>query len=280
MRQGSATHARNSRVLLGVPGRSMLLLAAWLGASCRSDSRKYEPAGMDHQVTIAAEDLGAKSDKLAPEGRHVWDESASSGRFPGGVAIAQVAAGERPTDGIRLLHAESMPTERGVLWGHLFDELPAVREVVLVERYGLDPRGFGYREVLRRAGTMSCGLCLIYARIDDTAYHAEYVAALFDTASEMLLITYRVPIELTLADCDGDEKAFEEGRLKKEWLFEADFRAEADLRRMVREDIWSMATRDKPASTQPNPWKSDQPLLPRDLGRWKFLLLPERMQKP
>jgi len=246
----------------------------------RSNSWKYEPAPHADIVSIVPADLGVDAKAAQEQGSSPGDEAESQGRFPSAVAVVQVSACMRASDGVRLLHVADTATERKVHWGHAMDQLAPVREVVFMDQYGLDPRGFQHRDLLRSALDAECTLCLIFARVEDTELHAEYVGALWDAAGVRLLATYRVPVLLTPLDVDEQDEMEKDGQLKEKWLYEADFRAEADLRRLVRDDIWDLALRDQPASTRPSPWRTDNPLLPRDRGRWRYLLVPPRPDTP
>jgi hypothetical protein len=227
------------------------------------------------------------ADRLPETGTKTLDETKSAGRFPAGLAVVQVVtnaeeeeleAGTSPAKpGLLVAHTAN---ERRAYWNDLLGDLPALREVRLLRSTALDPRGTQCRDILRRSVTEHCNLCLIYAQASSTEADSEYIASLWDAAAGQPLAVYRAPV--TIPHCErqyghssdskdaGSHDKHAQAR-HETWFQEADFRAEADLRRMVRDSIWDLASRDqtKP-TTEPNPWQTDRPILPRDMRMHLF----------
>jgi len=253
----------------------VFLIGMALSSGCQSQSRPYAgcPPTTDENVA-SAEDLGLRQAQIEVSGSKLVEKGASVGRFPAGLAIAQVAAAPGEDEPTRRLRLTKTEVDRQVHWGRALHELPKVREVVFMSDFGLDPRGFKHGELLRHAANYGCDLCVIYTRIEESECQAHYVAALWDARKPKLLSTYRVPVLLSLHDLPSSGDNSDEEKMRAEWLYEADCRAEADLRRMVRDDLWDLARRDRAATTQPSPWRTEHPLLPRDFSRLKLFFLP------
>ena len=194
------------------------------------------------------------------------DSQPSIGRFPTGISVVRVAAAMDEKNARRYLRVAEMPQESAVYWSHLWDDLPPIREVTPLTTQGLDPRGARYEDLLRESVDIDCDLCVVYARIEDTDADAELVAVLWDAANHEAMAAFRVPVTLTEEVREACEKSHRGGA----WLSEAEFRAEADLRRLVRDAMWDLVAKDQAApTTQPSPWQDYLPLFPRDYDRFR-----------
>lgn len=225
---------------------------------------KYETPRGDTEVFVRAEDLGVEPTQLAPQGETLIDKNPSIGRFPSGLAVAKVVAAANPEHGDRHLQVAPIAPFRGVYWSEMMKDLPPIREVTMLRAYGMDPRGTSYQQLLQMATQMDCSLCVLYAVVENTRADAEYVGVLWDALTTRPLATFRVPItlseDLRLTYEKDEDLGFQR------MLAEADFRAESDFRRLVRNALWDLAEYDsKDSTTQPSPWRQDDmPLYPRD----------------
>ena len=136
----------------------------------------------------------------------------------------------------------------------------------MLKTYGLNPRGTDYRSLLRAAQVQDCDLCMVYAEVEDTDADAEFVGLLWDAKYEEPLIAYRVPVFLPIEVREQFDE--EDSESYQQMMAEAAFRAESDLRQMVRASLWELAANDgKVPKTKPSPWRTDLPLYPRDYSR-------------
>jgi hypothetical protein len=247
-----------------------------------SDYRpKYKTPAADDVVFIKAADLGVPDSAMTGSGVNVLDTQASAGRFPAGLSVVQVAAAMNEKDAGRHLQVEPLTPHGGVYWSQIMEDLPPIREVRVLRTYGHDPRGTDRSALLQSSLESDCGLCVIFAKIEDTDADAEFVGVLWDATTDKALATYRVPLVLP----DDVRERYEdddEDDIDYEALYaEAEFRAECDLRRLVRNTLWDLVERDaRAATTQPNPWKTDNPVFPRDhYSHPRFRRLLERARR-
>lgn len=236
------------------------------GTGCESPIPKYTPPDDSDTVSVTAEDLGVPAEAVMARGMRRLDAHASFDRFPTGVSVVRVEAGMSEKETRRFLQVADMPTESAVYWTHLWDNLPPIREVTPLRTLGLDPRGADHEDLLRESVKINCDLCLMYGLVDDTDADAEFVAVLWDAATRKALVTFRAPVTLTEEELEESERFHRGGK----WVSEAEFRAEADLRKQIRDAMWDMASESRPpATTQPSPWREYLPVFPRDYDRFR-----------
>lgn len=246
---GSARIALSSFVLAGM----VLPLPA-----CSDNEPKYQVPDNDRVVTISAGDLGVEPATFSQCGVHTLFSEPTRGEFPSAICIVRVESFV-DLNSKRLLRIVPLPVHHAVYWNHLFDELPAVREVVFLGKPGLDPRGYGYEDILDVARARECGLCMIYARLEETDADAEYAGILWNTHDRKALATVRVPVVLppeVVEDINEDEDT-------DSAVAEADFRSEQEFRRLVRDLVWDVAKQDvAETGAEQNPWKEYTPTIP------------------
>ncbi len=221
----------------------------------------------DDAVSVTVDDLGIQEALGGEAGTARLDKGKSAGRFPAGLSIVRIGAAEDPTGGRRSIRPEPMASDRAVRWNHFVDGLPLVREVTMLRSLGLDPRGASLSDMLRESINLECSLCLMYAKVEDTEADSEFVAVLWDAAHQTPLTFFRVLTELPADVREACEE--EDGPPTREC--DPNFIAEADLRTMVRDHLWDLAQGDERlTTTEPNPWRNELPLYPRDYYRYRL----------
>ncbi|MFH1418725.1 MAG: hypothetical protein ABII12_10635 [Planctomycetota bacterium] len=254
-------------VLAAAPGCNGVNEPEYQSSECRT---KYQTPLGDDVVTITAADMGLSGIDFPESGERILAAEVSQGRFPTGLAVTRVVAAMNEKDVERHLHVQPMPGHDAVYWGHMMEDLPSIREVCALRTYGHDPRGTDFHHLLKSSLDSQCDLLVVYAQVDDTDADAEFVASLYEARTVKPLAAFRVPVILP----DEDRVKFEDD---DEIDFvgltaEAAFRAESDLRRLVRDTLWDLAERDaQGATTQPSPWRNELPLYPRDYNAHRRL---------
>lgn len=217
-------------------------------------------------------DLGVDAG-LFPEGQSIH---VVTGNLPALMPMAGIAVTRVRCDGAlegRPLQAEPIAPERAALWNQLVNDLARVREFVVLGTLGMDPRGAKNEDLLDAAKAQDCNYCLIYQLVDPFPYSASVRAVLWDTDSRKPLISFNTAIQLpesVVQQCNEDEDM----TLRRE--ADASYQVEAELRGMVRDTLWDMAGKTEPnegPTSRPNPWKTDQPILPRDDYRYRRYLM-------
>ncbi len=251
----------------------LFLVCLCLGpnVACEQPTREhYHVADRTTPVDVTPDDLGIPAGQSKAIGVKVLAHDSAPGRFPAAICVARIVARTNASGGDRHLRVADFSAHHKVYWNQIFDEQPEVREVIFLTTGGLDPRGYDRTAVLEAAKLRGAELCVLYARIDSREADAEYIGALWDTRVMKPVLAMRsvgvLPAELVVeltAERDEDEPPQDPS------VREADFRAEQDFRRMVRDAVWDMVEKDSaaPAGEQ-NPWKDYVP--PRDRP-WKGL---------
>lgn len=196
----------------------------------------------------------------------------TGGNLPALQSIAAIAVARVRCDGSasdRALQVESIAPERGAFWNQMLSELSSVREVVVLRTLGLDPRGVSLREILQAARGQECNYCLLFQIDDFQPTSAEVRAVLWNVDDGAALVAFNTSVQVSQAvieKCSDDEDMLHRREADASYL------VEAELRRMVRDTFWDMAARTAPGegpTSRPNPWKTDQPILPRDDYRYR-----------
>lgn len=224
---------------------------------------KYQTPLEDEIVTVTASDLGLSGADFPAYGEHILATEVSQGRFPTGLAVARVIAAMNEKNVTRHLHVQQLQGHNAVFWGRMMEDLSSIREVCTVRTYGHDPRGIDFHYLLKSSLESNCELLVVYAQVEETDADAEFIATLYEATTVKPLATFRVPVILP----DEDRMQFEDDdEIDTIGLTaEATYRAESDLRRLVRDTLWDLAKRDAEATTtQPSPWRNELPLYPRD----------------
>lgn len=261
----------------------LLTIASLAPCGCtHKNQAHYTPVVNENQVCLRPDDLGVPPEAFTKEGRTILDPSPSVGRFPTGLAVVGVKAVVNHDHRQRSLHIDELADHSTVYWMHLWDDLPPIREVIRLRTLGIDPRGTAVSDLLREARGNNCGLCLIVGTIEDVDADACLVAALWDAVNQKPLSFYRTAVMLPDEIREEYSKPVRHGR----YTDEAKFRAEADLRLLVRDTLWDMTQTDRPReATEPSPWQDYVPLFPSDYDRVRRLnrlleLQREREPKP
>jgi hypothetical protein len=246
-----------------------LILVGSAMTGCTKPEKHYAAENPDEPVPIATQDLGLQTEALKGYGRKDLDPGPKVTRFPTGISVVRVTA-ERlgDDDGLRHLRVAPMTTESTVMWMHLWDDLPQVREVTELRTLSQDPRGTDRQTLLAASRRIDCELCVMYAQIEDTEADAEFVAVLWDAVRDRPLSIFRIPAVLP----DKVREDWAKAAAHDRWSTEAEFRAEADLRQAVAHAVWDLAARDQPSTAaHPNPWSNydNLPVLPPDLRHWR-----------
>lgn len=199
-----------------------------------------------------------------------------NGNLPALLPTAAVAVARVHCDGgasNRALQIVPIAPERAVFWNQLVSELSSVRETVVMRTLGMDPRGVSCKEILQAARGQECNYCLIFQIDDFLPATAAVRAVLWNAEEGTALVTFNTRIQLSdsiLAACSDDEDM----AFRRE--ADASYQAEAELRLLVHDTLWDMAARSTPTegpTSRPNPWKTDQPILPRDDYRYRRYFL-------
>jgi len=201
---------------------------------------------------------------------------AISGNLPALQSVAAIAVARIRCDGNasdRPLQVEPLAPERGAFWNQILGDLSNVREVAVLGTLGLDPRGVSLKEILQAARGQECNYCLLF-QIDDFQPTSAHVrAVLWNVDDGAALVAFNTSVQLSqvvIEKCSDDED------LLHRRMADASYQVEAELRRMVHDTFWDMAARTAPGdgpASRPNPWKTDQPILPRDDYRYRRYFL-------
>lgn len=236
----------------------MLSCVAWSGLCCEPRNEMSETRLGNLEEPPAPAELGLTL-QAWPAKEYQLLAAKGSGRFPCALAVAKVHVVERDGGGPRELALANVSLHEGARWNALLDQLPVVRETVLLDRFGLPMDRVTPEVLLRKAATLDCGLCLIYAESGDTRHETELFGVLWSTASRTPVAAYRATALIVLED--GHRCA--SGDTKDHRLCNSQYLAAMEIEKQVRQSLWALADQDgPPATTQPNPWHTDRPSYP------------------
>jgi len=214
--------------------------------------------------SLTAEDLGLTAEELPREGYRLLKDEPTSGRFPTGMAVAQLIAARHSWDSEAYPRLAELGGEEAVGWNELTDDLPLVREVLLSGSHAASPDRPTLDDYIRTAATVGCSMLLAYTQCGDPAYDATLSGVLIDTSNGAPLASFRAAACVTPEEY---EACIEIEPQDERWC-RAEFLARRDFTRYVRLALEDLMHRDSPAAaTQPSPWLTDRPLYPRDHRR-------------
>ncbi len=264
---GRSFGLRPRRNLLPVSAGGIAVVAWFAAAGCTPKNQDhYRPVVNENQVCIRPGDLGVPPEVFDREGRTVLDDAPSVGRFPTGLAVVAVKAVVNHDEQRRSLRIDELANHSAVYWMHLWDDLPPVREVIRLRTLGIDPRGATVQDLLRESQRNNCGLCLIVGTVEELDSDTGLVAALWDAVTQKPLAFYRTTVVLPDEIREQYAKPVQHGR----YTDEARYRAEADLRLLVRDTLWDLAEADRPREgVESSPWQDYVPLYPGDYDRMR-----------
>lgn len=249
----------------------MALSALWTGCS----SHDKQPSIEQHIAAPATTPTSSEFCDLGVDANLFKNDTPTrvlAGDQPALLPAAAIAVARVHCDGGatgRSLQIETIAPERAAFWNQLVGDLAGVREMVVLRTLGMDPRGVTHKEILQAARGQECNYCLIF-QIDDFVHTTAQVrAVLWNVDDGAALVTFNSHVTLpdsVVALCSEDEDmAFHREA-------DASYQVEAELRKLVRDTLWDMAAKTTPAdgpTSRPNPWKTDQPILPRDDYRYR-----------
>src|SRR5262249_17562340 len=116
--------------------------------------------------------------------------------FPTGLAVFRITSNLDPRGG-RQIHVASMTPDRAVYWNEVGLDQLAIREVVV---NGITPgwqSPFNREQLLKKAMSNACGLCFIFARVEnpDCASGAVYAGGLWECEHGRLLGNFHALVE-------------------------------------------------------------------------------------
>jgi hypothetical protein len=212
-----------------------------------------------HGPTLARHDLGFPDSPTEPTGFGLIEQTSPSSRFPTALAVAllepacppfsQVDPEEEPREGWRVANPDR---EAAVQWNALFDTIPAVREVIVMDRLSVPTPAARPEEAAASAARLQAGLCLVYGPTEAGSNGAAFAGLLLDTANRQRIAWIRAeawPADFGLPPND---------RLKQDLRYrDVNYLALRRFQAQVRRCLLSLIEHDAPATDlQDSPWKS------------------------
>jgi hypothetical protein len=151
-------------------------VAALLALAGCGDSRVSMQAG----PTFSPADFGVPEQACLPNGFVIFEEGTAAERFPTALAVARLGRieGQGPS---QVWTPAKLKPEQAVYWNSLFDGLPAIREVIVMDERTPGPTGPGAPTLAATAGRLNAGLCLVYGPAAATGDEAALIGTLLDT---------------------------------------------------------------------------------------------------
>ncbi len=192
------------------------------------------------------------------DGYQVIETEPSQGRFPAAVAVVPLEWQDTfrvPEDareaGWRI---GRLKEEQGGHWNSLFNTLPPIREVLVMDRQSVAWPEAKVDELVASAGRLGSGLCLVYGPSQADPQFAAFSGVLFDTASGSPVATVGASAGPT--DMEPQPPGRPKNDLRHEDVNEI---AARKFERQVRRCVDDLIRRDQKSSPQGNPYEGYQP---------------------
>jgi len=231
------------------------LLAALLAVTAGCHKPEPPPAAYVGP-TLAGSDLGLEKIECPPTGFVILERRGSHGRFPGALAVARLHRPDMPeedTDSAsRSWQIETMKEEQATYWTKLFNTVPELREVVVLDRLSVGSPDADLAAITVSAGRVQADLCLIFGPSPAEPGHSGLTGAIMDTHTGRLVAF--VQAQAGPADFQPPpEDRFEEDLRHQDCNYL--------VARKFEHQVWcclvELIGRDQPLpTTLPSPWKS------------------------
>ncbi len=232
-------------------GRAGLVLALVIGAAGCESTR---PAVRRTLVQLA--DLGATGANPDVNTFALVETQASIGRFPAGVSVARVMIEDAVSGGRAAMAIDRLLDPEALYWNELFDSIPRVREVLVIDPQSVPQRYVTIPMLLESSRRLRCRICVIYAQNDVADSASQLLGAVYDADTSELIGTAfaeevvdpKARIERPADRPDGDDR-----HRDAHWL------AARKFEQIVRGFVSDLISRDRepgaPAEpgTQPTP---------------------------
>lgn len=231
-------------------------------ASCNHEKEPPPVAYMG--PTLASEQLGVTDPPADPTGFVILERRPTVGRFPGAVAVCRLeppkgyfAPEDRDENTRHLWWVRTIHWEEAMGWNDLCNRIPAIRELIVLDKYATINPDSDLSEITRVAGRQEAGLCLVYGPAPAGPDNAGLWGVILDTQTGEQVAFLRAeagPVDYEPPRSD---------RLEKDWRHrDPNYLAVVRFQQEVRKCLLALIHRDEaPATTQPSPWHdhSSQP---------------------
>lgn len=236
---------RTKKKVAGAVAVAFLVLL--LAAGCDSTPKSH-PAG----PTLAPSDLGLPAGASAASEFAILESRGTAGRFPLALAVARLGAGR--DDAVnRGWQIASLKEEQAVWWNSLFNNVPAVREVVIMSAKTAGPPGAGMPALINKARRLNARLCLVFGPAPAGPDEAALIGALFDTQTGQAIA--RIQAQATPADFQPHRRP--DGLQGDRRHVDPQYFADRRFQEQVRDCVLELIKRDAlpTAASAPNPEK-------------------------
>ncbi|MBN1344398.1 MAG: hypothetical protein JXQ73_17045 [Phycisphaerae bacterium] len=248
---------RNTRWILA----AVCLIATSVGCGPKTTSQ-YEV----RQIEMGQ--LASNAPKPDANAYAILQKTKSVGRFPCSLSVMRVKSGlpddwtgeEPPAD--LSLQIDLLTEPKAVPWSELFDNVPAVTNVKVLNRPSVPFEQVTLTELVSAGRKQHTDLILIYGQNDLGAKRVKLLGAIYDTETNELLATIDAQVDpVSGLPTPPDRVKGDKRHEDPEWLTTRKFQ---DL---VLHCVFDLAQRDTPSTTtRPNPW--DRPGVQPMISPW------------
>jgi hypothetical protein len=227
--------------------------------------------------TISEAELGLEPTACDPTGFVIVEPAASEGRFPGGLAIARLAPKCEANGQIGQGNGThwqlcTIRSEKATYWNSLFNTVPGVREVVMLDPSSVERPEAGVAEITRAARLAKCTLCLIWGPGAAQPGHARLMGVLMDARDghEVALLQAEAGPE------DFKPPAKDHFKADRRHL-DVNYLAARKFEQQGKDCLFQLIARDRPLpAIQSSPWLSAATTRPAGTSPIPVYIVPNR----
>ena len=214
--------------------------------------------------TLCSDSFGVSRGPCPATGFVILETQKSHGRFPCRVAVARlIPAPKEPfTDPLPTEWAlGSIPNEEGTYWTSLFNTVPDVQGVALMDPLNMEHPEANLEKIAATAAIMKSGLCVIFGPGPAEANSASVLGVIMDAARRE-----RIACVQALAGPKDHYEAQPDRMIGDQRNEDVNYIAMRRFEQQVRQCMEQLRSRDIPApATQPSPWRGGARSINREL---------------
>lgn len=210
--------------------------------------------------SLAGDTLGVGHTPSRATSHNLLTQSRSSGRFPAAVAVARlreprsVLSADPQQQAVQDQWCVStIRWEEAVTWNSLFNQVPAVRELIVVDAHTTVRPNATLAEIAQSVSRLEAGLCLIYGPSEAAPGCAGLWGVLLDVATGQKLAMIQAqagPEDYSLPRVEANERDMRHR--------DPNHIAELKFQQQTRHCLLDLIAYDSPSTaTQPSPWRSE-----------------------
>ena len=241
--------------VLVIPVLSALISGGGVGCAQRPDPPPVAYCG----PTLASADMGISQVDYDATLYVILEQTRSRGRFPCALAVARLEP-QSPLDLANALSGSSgitwqvasIPDEQAVRLNALFNTVPKIREVIVLDRLSVVSPDVNLHEIIASVARLEASLCLVFGPSAAAQDHAAWTGVLVEVPTGRHVACLRAEAGPADFEPPHTDRVKEDERHR-----DVNYLSACKFEQQVRHCMLELIGRDQPfTTTQPSPWRT------------------------